>query len=114
MSNELNANCPYCGTPAVRIEREFRVRRGDRVLSVQLPSWECQSGCTDESRTTPFRFANQALAATERERIREAWRVAFGEDIPEPRRPGRKPVEKRSVPVHVMLRSRSAATCIVS
>ena len=103
MSETMHANCPYCGVPATLIDREFRVRRGDRVAPAPLPTWECRNGCTNEAGTGPFRFATPALASLERARMQAAWREAFGEALPAVTPPGRKPAEKRTVPVHVLL-----------
>lgn len=103
MTETMPTNCPFCGAAATLIDREFRVRRGDRVVAALLPSWECRNGCTNEAGTAPFRFANQALAPLERARMEAAWLAAFGEALPPATAPGRKPVERRSVPVHVLL-----------
>ena len=103
MSQPLSAICPYCEVPATLVDREFRVRRGDRVLSVLLPSWECRSGCMNEARTAPFRFGNQRLIPLEQACLEAAWLRAYGEPLPPAKAPGPKPAERRSVPVHVML-----------
>ncbi len=57
----------------------------------------------NEAGTAPFRFANMTLAPLERARMEVAWLEAFGESLPAATPPGRKPSEKRSVPVHVLL-----------
>lgn len=85
------------------MERDFRVRRGERVVAVVLPSWECPAGCVADGGGGPFRFATPSLAGEERERMEQAWRAAFGEPLPAVTPPGRKPEERRSVPVHVLL-----------
>lgn len=103
MSQIMHANCPFCGNAAMLADREFRVRRGDRVVPTLLPSWECRSGCMNEASTAPFRFATPALGPLERARMEVAWLKAFGEALPPATPPGRKPVERRSVPVHVLL-----------
>lgn len=103
MDEHLCATCPRCNQPLKLVDREFRVRRGERVLPVQLPSWECTHGCLNEAGTGPFRFGDQRLIPLERARLEEAWLTAFGEPLPPATPPGRKPVERRSVPVHVML-----------
>jgi hypothetical protein len=68
-----------------------------------MATWECISGCRDELGEKPFRFIDQALAAENDAAARVTWRAAFGEEIPEPQRPGRKPRERRSRGVRVML-----------
>ena len=103
MDAQLTSVCPLCNRPVKLAEREFRVRRGDRVLPVQLPTWECTSGCLNEARTGPFRFGDQRLIRLERARLEAAWLTAFGEPLPPVTPPGPKPAERRSVPVHVML-----------
>ncbi len=109
MSQELTANCPYCETPAKLMEREYRIRRGERVLPVLLPTWECQSGCRNEAGIAPFRFANMTLAPRHAERTEVAWLAAFGEPLPAAKPPGRKPREKRTVDVHLLLTPSEAA-----
>ena len=103
MTETLLADCPTCGAAATLVDREFRVRRGDRVVRAVLPTWECRTGCTNEAGTAPFRFATPSLAALERARMEVAWLEAYGEPLPGATPPGRKPAEKRSVPVHVLL-----------
>lgn len=109
MNEELTANCPYCDKPAKLIEREYRIRRGERLLPIQLPTWECQSGCMNEAGTTPFRFANMTLAPLHAARTEAAWLAAFGEPLPAAKPPGRKPREKRTVDVHLLLTPSEAA-----
>lgn len=109
MSDALTANCPYCEKPATLIEREYRVRRGERLLPVHLPTWECRSGCLNEAGTAPFRFANMALAPLQAERTAAAWLAAFGEPLPAAKPPGRKPREKRTVDIHLLLTPSEAA-----
>ena len=103
MEPHLSVVCPQCNHRVKLVEREFRVRRGDRVLPVQLPSWECTHGCLNEARTGPFRFGDQRLIPLERARLEAAWLAAFGEPLPTAMPPGPKPTERRSVAVHVML-----------
>ncbi len=103
MTERMHANCPYCGTAATLVDREFRVRRGDRVAPALLPTWECRTGCTNEAGVAPFRFATPSLASLERARMEVAWLETYGEALPAVTPPGRKPAEKRSVPVHVLL-----------
>lgn len=102
MSNET-PKCPYCKTTARLVLRPVRVKRGDRVLSVDLETWECVTGCAAPDGPPPFRFVEQVVAHRNTERVRERWLAEFGEPLPEARRPGRKPPERRSVPVHVLL-----------
>ncbi len=109
MSENLTANCPFCDKPARLIEREYRIRRGERVLPVQLPNWECQTGCLNEAGTGPFRFANMALAPLHAALTEAAWLAAFGEPLPAAKPPGRKPREKRTVDVHLLLTPSEAA-----
>lgn len=97
------AACPFCNQPARLVMRPARVRRGDRVLPVELETWECSAGCTGPEGESPFRFVDRPLGRRNDEAAREAWESTFGEPMPEARRPGRKPPEKRDVPVHVML-----------
>lgn len=96
-------NCPYCNQPARLISRPVRVKRGERVLAVDLGAWECPSGCAAPEGPPPFRFVEQVLARRNTETVRKEWLAAFGEPLPEAQRPGRKPTERRSVPVHILL-----------
>ena len=100
---EANPECPYCGVPAKLVHVPTRVKRGDRVLSVSLETWECVSGCRSEDGSEPFGFTCQALALRNDALVRERWREIFGTDLPEPRRPGRKPQEPRVRTVQVKL-----------
>ena len=109
MSEITEAVCPTCERLAVPVERESRIRRGERVLSVLLPLWECGSGCLNEGGTAPFRFASTLLGPIHAERTQAAWRAAFGEDLPPAKSPGRKPRERRTVDIHLLLTPGEAA-----
>lgn len=98
--------CPYCDKPTQSVLIPTRVKRGDRILSVPLETWECESGCRSADRSRPFAFSDQAQAKRNEPRIRAAWRESFGEEIPEPKRPGRKPQEPRNRTVQVKLTER--------
>jgi hypothetical protein len=98
---EVSPNCPNCGASTTLVRVPTRVKRGDKVLSVPLESWECTGACRSEER--PFVFSNQALAGRNDAHVRRAWHEAFGEEIPEPKRPGRKPQEPRVRTVQVKL-----------
>jgi hypothetical protein len=104
--NEAVRTCPYCEKPARSALIPTRVKRGDRVLSVPLETWECESGCRSEDGSRPFAFSDQAQAQRNDPLIRAAWREAFGEEIPEAKRPGRKPQEPRNRTVQVKLTER--------
>ena len=95
--------CPYCEKHARRTLREVRVRRGERVMPVQMDTWECPSGCAGPDGEVPFQFIDRALALENDASARVAWLARFGEPLPPSRRPGRKPPEKRVVPLHVLL-----------
>lgn len=101
--NEPTRTCLYCEKPARSVLIATRVKRGDTVLSVPLETWQCESGCRSEDGTRPFAFSDQAQARRNDAVIRSAWRDAFGEEIPEPKRPGRKPQEPRVRTVQVKL-----------
>lgn len=83
-----------------------RVKRGDRVISVPLETWECTAECRSEDGSRTFAFSDQSQAARNEARIRAAWRETFGEEIPEAKRPGRKPPEPRNCTVQVKLSER--------
>jgi len=100
---EPTRTCPYCEKPAMAIRIPTRVKRGETVLSVPLETWQCDSGCRSEDGTRPFAFSDQAQAKRNDAVIRSAWCEAFGEEIPEAKRPGRKPQEPRSRTVQVKL-----------
>lgn len=96
--------CPYCQKTAVLVPQTFRVRRGDRVLPVNLWSWECPSGCPDPDQgVAPFRFSDPPLMRVCDELMRAAWLAHFGEPLPPSERRGRKTREARSVRVPVLL-----------
>ena len=104
--NESVRTCPHCEKPARSVLIPTRVKRGDRVLSVPLETWECESGCRSEDGSRPFAFSDQAQATRNAPLIVAAWRDAFGEEIPEAKRPGRKPQEPRNRTVQVKLTER--------
>ena len=104
--DEAVKTCPYCEKPARSVLIPTRVKRGDRVLSVPLETWECESGCRSEDGSRPFAFSDQAQAMRNDPAIHAAWRQAFGEEIPAARRPGRKPQEPRNRTVQVKLTER--------
>lgn len=104
--DEAVRTCPYCDKPARSVLIPTRVKRGDRVLSVPLETWECESGCRSEDGSRPFAFSDQAQATRNAPLIAAAWRDAFGEEIPEAKRPGRKPQEPRNRTVQVKLTER--------
>ena len=104
--NEPERTCPTCEMPAHQVLIPTRVKRGDRVLSVPLETWECASGCRSEDGSRPFAFSDQAQAKRNAPVIRAAWREAFSEEMPEAKRPGRKPPEPRNRTVQVKLTER--------
>ena len=55
--SETTPKCPYCDGPTVLVRIPTRVKRGDRVLTVPLETWECQGTCRVEDRTRPFAFS---------------------------------------------------------
>lgn len=98
------ARCPYCRVRTRLVPRVFRVRRGTRVLPVDLWTWECSSGCPDPSNgEVPFRFADPPLMRACDEAVRAAWADRFGEPIPPSERRGRRTREARTVRVSVLL-----------
>ena len=104
--DEAVKTCPYCEKRARSVLIPTRVKRGDRVVSVPLETWECESGCRSEDGSRPFAFSDQTQATRNDPVIRAAWREAFGEEIPEAKRPGRKPQEPRNRTVQVKLTER--------
>ncbi len=104
--NEAIRTCPYCEKPARSVLISTRVKRGDQVLSVPLETWECESGCRSDDGSRPFAFSDQAQAKRNDPVIQAAWRAAFGVEIPEAKRPGRKPQEPRNRTVQVKLTER--------
>jgi hypothetical protein len=104
--NDSVRSCPYCNKPARSVRIPTRVKRGDRVLTVPLETWKCTAECRSEDGTRAFAFSDQAQAVRNDARIRAAWRETFGEEIPEAKRPGRKPQEPRTCTVQVKLSER--------
>lgn len=102
-SPEPNPPCPFCGAPARAGSRATHVRRGERVLAIDVQHWECATGCLDEDGTSPFRFEDAVLLRKNDESIRAAWQEKFREPLPSTRRPGRKPPERRDVRVQILL-----------
>ena len=98
--------CPYCGAETRLIRIPTRVKRGERVLSVPLETFECRSTCRSEDRSRPFAFINQVLGRANDAQIKQAWLDAFGEEIPAPLRPGRKSPEPRNQTIQLRLSSR--------
>lgn len=96
--------CPYCQTPAHLVSQLFRVRRGQRVLPVDLWTWECASGCPDPDQgLPPFRFADPPLMRVCDELLRAAWQARYGEQLPPSERRARRNREARDVRVPVLL-----------
>lgn len=85
------------------------MRRGERVLALDVHHWACVSGCLDEDGTSPFRFEDAALLRQNDEAARTAWQERFGEPLPSSGRPGRKPVERRDVRVQILLTASEVA-----
>ena len=77
----MSALCPYCNQPTVKRLRPFKVRRGDRVLELELNFWECDR-CPDEDGYTPFAFQDGELGREHDEWIKQAWLETFGEPLP--------------------------------
>lgn len=102
-------NCPFCEKPTVVGTRTFTLRRGDRTLPVELRHYVCPSGCPDpDTGEQPFRFTDSALGSENDEAMRQAWRAKYGEELPKPIRPGRKPNAPRIVRVPVLLSTSEA------
>ncbi len=95
-------NCPYCLSPAVPGTRVARVRRGRRVLSVEVRHWQCPGACPGPEGVPPFRFEDPELLRANDDAARRAWRERFGEEMPPARRPGRKPREKKTARIAVL------------
>ena len=98
-----NRLCPNCKVQTSIVRVPVRVRRGDRVLPVEMATFECTNGGLNEAGDRPLRFVDQALGAQNDAEARDAWRTAFGEEMPTRQRPGRKPDERRSLGIRVML-----------
>lgn len=98
--------CPGCDGPVRTVWVPTRVKRAERVLTVPLESWQCERACRAEDGAGAFVFSDQTQAARNEARVRASWREAFGSEMPEARRPGRKPAEPRSCTVQVKLTER--------
>lgn len=94
--------CPFCHQPAKLTIRTSRYRRRDRVLAVDVKTWECPQECVGPGGETPFRFEDPPLMVENDRVARDAWRDRFGEDMPAAGRPGRKTDEPRSVRVQLL------------
>ena len=78
--------CPYCGGIAVLAQNVRRYRRGERVVRVQVGSWECMD-CRDPfTGERPFRFSDRPMVEKSDADARWAWRAVYGEPMPEPTR----------------------------
>ncbi|MFH1465097.1 MAG: hypothetical protein ABIO70_11995 [Pseudomonadota bacterium] len=95
--------CPYCGAVARLGTRISRYRRGERVLAVEVRHWECPAGCLAEDGQSPLHFEDPPLLRANDEEARRAWLERFGGPMPPSGRPGRKPRERRSVRVQVLV-----------
>jgi hypothetical protein len=82
MSDLPTPTCPYCNAPAILRNQPAHYRRSDRVLSLDLPYWECPSGCAGPDGEVPFRFADAALLRAHDAAARAAWAERFGEPMP--------------------------------
>lgn len=100
---ETTMKCPMCDGVATLVQVPTRVKRGERVLTVALDTWRCVGTCKSADGERPLGFVNQALARRNDEQVRAAWLTAFNEELPEPKRPGRKPQEPRIRTVQVKL-----------
>lgn len=95
--------CSGCGQPAELVPKLTRFRRGDRVLPFDGFAWQCPSGCADpEDGSVPYQFSTFELMEWEEARAADAWQERYGEPMP-PSRRARRPSERRTVRVPVLL-----------
>jgi hypothetical protein len=95
--------CSGCGQPAELVPRQTRFRRGDVVLPFDGFIWQCPSGCADpDDGTTPYLFSTFELMEWEEIMAAESWIERYGEPMP-PSRRARRPSERRTVRVPVLL-----------
>jgi hypothetical protein len=95
--------CPLCDGPTASGRRATQIRRGARVVTVEVEHWTCTNGCLDEDGVSPFRFEDASLLRTNSDGVRAAWLARFGEPLPPSGRPGRKPAERRDIRVQLLL-----------
>ncbi len=81
--------CLTCRKPAVETRATIRFRRGEGVLPVETVQWRCPGECAGPRGEVPYVFADLATMKANEARAREAWREAFGDEMPPPRRAGR-------------------------
>lgn len=98
--------CPFCGKRATFENGQSRYRRGPRVVSVKTKHWRCPSDCQGPDGSRPFLFEDPQLLRANDEAARAAWQRTFDEEMPLPKRPGRKPEEPRGERVQVLLSRR--------
>lgn len=83
-------------------ERTMQIRRGTRVLEVPRAYWRCAE-CRDPLTGGPLEVVDGSLAARNEEVVRRGWRHRFGEELPAPLSPGRRPGKTREQRVTILL-----------
>ncbi len=81
-AEDLKVVCPFCGQAARLGVRFSQVRRGERVVSVEVEDWACAEGCLDEGGASIFRFEDQGQLRRNEETIRAAWLERFSQILP--------------------------------
>lgn len=74
--------CTYCQKPAVRKPHVWKVRRGNRFVSVSSDYWECQSNCMGPDGEQPFAWLGPILMREVDVNAEIAWLEVWKEPIP--------------------------------
>lgn len=98
--------CPICGGNTTLAFHSLRVSRGDRFVTVQAPHWECPTCPNSETRVPPFQMVDLAQMKEGESMVAQAWLTRYGEAIPAPKRPGRKPEDPKEERILLTLSKR--------
>ncbi len=103
--------CPsgVAGCTATLHERMMQIRRGTRGLEVPRAYWRCSSECQDPLTGGPLEVVDASLAARNEELVRLGWWNRFGEELPVPLPPGRRPGKTREQRVTILLTDNEVA-----
>ena len=94
--------CESTGRPADLVPFPFRVRRGERTLSVTGWIWNCPDCRDPMDGSSPWEFTDPAVGQVNQLIAEQSWQETFGEPLP-PSARGRKNRPLRLVRVPVLM-----------
>jgi len=85
--------CPICGNPAVETTTTTQVRRGSRVLPVEMRQWQCPAECVGLRGKVPFVFMDLGTMKENEAKAKAEWEARFSEPMPLMALPPRRKVK---------------------